>query len=501
MRKHGPTRPLVPVVLTGGIGSRLWPLSRAARPKQFHTLWGEFSLLQHSLMRAAAVTNCAPIVVANESHQFLVAEQCRAVGASKAYIALEPVERGTAAAMALGVQLARSNYSDPLVWVLPADHRIDNEEDLARSVGTASAYAAKNRDALLTFGIHPTYAETAYGYIETELSSSKGVSKRKTRDNILAKNSVLQVLRFVEKPDGETARSFVESGRFLWNSGMFLFDARACLNSIEMYCPDLARIVGEATSQGSRDANYFRPGLVYGDAPSGSFEVHVMQNAARAFVVPSKFGFADVGSWEMLLQTFPTDKEGNHFVGDVHAVDASTSLVHSDTSLVAAIGIRDIAIVATPDAVLVAHRTRLQDIRKVVGWLKASGRSEYHEYPIVNRSWGEEEAVGEGNNYRVKRLTVSPRATLSLRCCRGHSQHWVVVRGTAEVSCGHDTFVLRANDNIFIPRGTTHRVRNPGDMPLEIVEVRVGARSHDNDSVRVGTSASNSDDLFVDKSG
>ena len=478
-------RHLVPVVLAGGIGSRLWPLSRADHPKQFHTLGGTYSLLQSALLRAAAVTNCPPVVVTNEAHRFLVAEQCRVAGINDPYIALEPTGRGTAAAIALGAQLARNRYRDPLVLVLPTDHLIEDADGFALGVRSATLHAAADEGALVAFGIPPRYAETAYGYIEVEPSEEEPDAEGIADSKFAAAQAALPVRRFVEKPDAETARSYVASGRFLWNSGMFLFDARACLEAITSFRPDLACIVAAATAEGRRDGDFFRPGSAYADAPSGSFDVLVMERTARALVIPAAFEFTDIGSWGAVLDAASTDEAGNLLVGDVHARDVGTSLIHADAGLVAAIGIRDLAVVVTADAVLVAHRGRLQEVREVVKWLKASGRAEYNARRESHRPWGRFETVVEGDHYHIKRLTLKPGAAISLQRHERRSEHWVVLRGIAEVSCGDETIALRQNESACVPRSTAHRLRNPGDELLEILVVQIGEHLNEEDIVRL----------------
>ena len=478
-----PARPIVPVVLAGGVGSRLWPVSRAAHPKPFHRLGGTRSLLQLALLRAATVTGCAPVIVGNEAHRFLVAEQCRAIGLDGARIALEPAGRGTAAAIALGATLAGLLHGDPLVLVLPADHRIDGAGAFVRDVAVAATHAAANPGALVVFGVTPRSPESAYGYIEWEPSAGgRGRATERAGDRA---DGVWPVRRFVEKPDARAAEAFVASGRFLWNSGMLLFDARACRDAVDAHCPALGRIVGDAAAAGSWDGGFYRPGAAYARAPAGSFDVLVMERTDRAFVVPATFGWTDVGSWWAVREAGSKDARGNRVLGDAVLTDVEDSLVLAGSRLVAAIGVRDVAVVETADAVLVAHRDRLQDVRALVGRLRASGRAESEVHRAVDRPWGRFETVLEGEGYRVKRLTVDARAALSLQRHARRSEHWVVVRGVAEVTRGEETFELRENESAVVPPGTAHRLRNPGDEPLEIVEVQVGDYLGEDDIVRL----------------
>ena len=468
----GATRPIVPVVLAGGLGSRLWPVSRAARPKPFHRLGGARSLLQLALLRAATVTGCAPVIVANETHRFLVAEQCRAIGLDGVRIALEPAGRGTAAAIVLGANLARLLHVDPLVLVLPADHLIDGAGAFARDVGAAATHAAANPGALVAFGVAPRSAETAYGYIEQERGGgSRGPAAERAGNRA---GGVWPVRRFVEKPEAAAAEAFVASGRFLWNSGMLLFDARACRDAVDAHCPALGRNVEGAAAAGCWDGSFFRPGAAYARAPAGSFDVLVMERTDRAFVVSATFGWTDVGSWWAVREAGPKDARGNRVVGDAVLTDVEDSLIVAGSRLVAAIGVRDLAVVETADAVLVAHRDRLQDVRALVERLRASGRAESEVHRAVDRPWGRFETVLEGEGYRVKRLTVDARAALSLQRHAHRSEHWVVVGGIAEVTRGEETFELRENESAVVPLGTVHRLRNLGDEPLEVVEIQVG---------------------------
>ena len=457
----------MPVVLAGGVGSRLWPLSRAHFPKPFHALFGERSLLQNTVLRAAAVTSRPPIVVCNEATRFLVAEQLRALNLPWQCIALEPEGRNTAPAIALAAHLAIAETSGAQLLAMPADHRVEDAEGFVVAVKTAQS--ASEDGAVVTFGVAPTRAETGYGYIALEAAGQRGVQP---------------VLAFVEKPDAERAQTFMASGRHLWNSGMFLMDAEVALAEIEAHNPEMAAAVAESVEQGESDLDFFRPSDAFLRSPNASFDVAVMERTARAAVLPVDFGWSDIGSWESVLEASGVDGRGNCFVGDVLPMDVDGSLIQAGHRLVAAIGVDRLVIVETADAVLVADRSRVQDVGALVAQLQASGRSEYSLHTEVFRPWGSYEGVGRGERYQVKRIKVKPGASISLQLHRHRAEHWVVVKGEAEVTRGEETFALRENESTYIPQGATHRLRNLGEQTLELVEIQVGDYLGEDDIVR-----------------
>ena len=460
-------KPLIPVVLAGGVGSRLWPLSRALLPKPFHALFGERSLLQSTVLRAAEVTSRPPIVVCNEANRFLVAEQLRALDLAWQCIALEPEGRNTAPAIALAAHLAVAEAEGAQILALPADHRIEDAAGFAAAVRTAQA--ASEGGAVVTFGVAPSRAETGYGYIELAVADQPGVQP---------------VQAFVEKPDAERARAFQASGRHLWNSGMFLVDAAVALAEIEAHSPDLAAAVAESVRAGKSDLDFFRPSDAFLHSPNVSFDVAVMERTARAAVLPVDFGWSDIGSWESVLETAGVDGRGNHFLGDVLPLDVDRTLVHANHRLVGAIGVDHLVIVETADAVLVADRSRVQEVGALVAQLGASDRTEHLLHTEVFRPWGSYEGVGRGERYQAKRIKVKPGASISLQLHRHRAEHWVVVRGLAEVTCGEETFTLSENQSTYIPQGTKHRLRNPADQTLELIEVQVGDYLGEDDIVR-----------------
>ena len=461
-------KPLVPVILAGGVGSRLWPLSRALFPKPFHALFGKRSLLQNTALRAAKVTESLPIVICNEENRFLVAEQLRAVDAAWQHIVLEPEGRSTAPAIALGAHMALREARDAQLLVLPADHLIADEAGFVEAVGAAAA--ASEGGQVVVFGIASTRAETGYGYIELDAGAGQGVQP---------------VRNFVEKPNRERARDFLASGRHLWNSGMFLTDARVALDEMKTHSRELVDAVSESVRQGRSDLDFFRPSDAFLRSPSVSFDVAVMEKTRRAAVLPVDFGWNDIGSWESVLEAAGADGKGNHFAGDVLPLDVEETLIHAGHRLVGVIGVGHLIIVETADAVLVAHRDRAQDVAALVARLKDANRSEHLLHPEVFRPWGSFESVGRGERYLVKRIKVKPGASISLQKHRHRAEHWVVVRGAAEITRGEEVFTLQENESTYIPPGMKHRLSNAGAAWLEIVEVQVGAYLSEDDIVRL----------------
>jgi mannose-1-phosphate guanylyltransferase/mannose-6-phosphate isomerase len=456
---------LVPVILAGGTGSRLWPLSRELFPKQFHAIFGEHSLLQNTLLRARAVTDQPPIIVCNEEHRFLVAEQCRALQLKWAKIVLEPEGRNTAPAIALA---ALSAPPDSQLLVMPSDHLIDDEAAFKEAV--AQALHAACDGGLVTFGVRPSAAETGYGYISAPAAVMGG--------------GAVPVRSFVEKPDAQTAEQYLASGDYFWNSGMFVLDAANYLRELQQLSPLMAATVAEAHAAGSVDLDFFRPGPAFLDSPADSIDYAVMEKTERAMMVPVDFGWSDVGSWSAIWDASSRDAQGNHLEGDVVAEDTSDSYVLAQNRLVGTIGIDNLVIVETSDAVLVADKDKVQDVRALVQRLKSCEREEYISHKEVFRPWGSYESMQHGDRYQVKRIKVKPGERLSLQKHHHRAEHWIVVHGTAEVTRGEQTFILAENESTYIPLGTQHRLANPGKLPLELIEVQVGSYLGEDDIVR-----------------
>ena len=459
--------PLQPVLLSGGSGTRLWPLSREAYPKQFLPLVGEETMLQATWLRIAPLASAAPIVVANESHRFLVAEQLRLVGAPVPRIVLEPVGRNTAPAIAVAALQALADGGDPLLLVLPSDHVVADVEAFRAAVREASI--AAEAGALVTFGIVPTAPETGFGYIEAKDGNATGVRK---------------VERFVEKPDLATAQRYVQGGGYYWNSGMFLFRASRVLAELERFRPDIVDACRAAFDAARRDGDFIRlDAAAFTASPSDSIDYAVMERTDAAMVLPVDIGWNDVGSWSALWDVTERDAEGNAHHGDVIAVDSRNSYAYA-RRLVALVGVDDLVVVETDDAVLVARKDRVQQVKEVVAQLKAAQRSQVALHREVHRPWGSYDSVDVGDGFQVKRIKVKPGATLSLQSHEHRAEHWIVVRGTARVTRGEEVFDLNANESTYIPIGARHRLENPAEGMLELIEVQSGAYLGEDDIVR-----------------
>jgi mannose-1-phosphate guanylyltransferase/mannose-6-phosphate isomerase len=458
--------PLQPVLLSGGSGTRLWPLSREAYPKQFLPLVGEDTMLQATWSRIAPMAGTAPIVVANEAHRFLVAEQLRVVGAPVPRIVLEPVGRNTAPAIAVAALQALADGADPLLLVLPSDHVVANVDAFREAVRVASVAAEAGK--LVTFGIVPTAPETGFGYIEA--AAGEG--------------DVRPVKRFVEKPDAETAQRYIAEGGYYWNSGMFLFRASVVLAELERFRPDIVAACRAAFDQAKRDGDFVRlDEAAFAACPSDSIDYAVMERTDAAMVLPVDIGWNDVGSWSALWDVTERDADGNAHHGDVIAVDSRNSYAYA-RRLVALVGVDDLVVVETDDAVLVAHKGRVQQVKDIVAKLKASQRTQAALHREVHRPWGSYDSVDVGDGFQVKRIKVKPGATLSLQSHEHRAEHWIVVRGTARVTRGDEVFDLQANQSTYIPIGERHRLQNPAEEMLELIEVQSGDYLGEDDIVR-----------------
>ena len=464
---------LQPVLLSGGSGTRLWPLSREAYPKQFLALAGEHTMLQDTWLRIAPLATAAPIVVANEEHRFLAGEQLRQVGVAGAAIVLEPVGRNTAPAIAAAALQAMAGGGDPLLLVLPSDHVV--RDPVAFRTAVQEAMPAADDGALVTFGIVPESPETGFGYIHA------------AADQPGAASGVRAVLRFVEKPDAATARSYLDAGGYYWNSGMFLFRASRYLEELGRFHPDMLDAVRAAFDGAARDGDFVRLDRdAFAASPSDSIDYAVMEKTSRAMVLPVDIGWNDGGSWAALWAVSDHDADGNagHAGnGEVIAVDSRGSYVWS-RRMVALVGVDDLVVVETDDAVLVAAKDRVQQVKEVVAKLRADDRSHAVLHREVHRPWGSYDSIDQDEGFQVKRIKVKPGGRLSLQSHRHRAEHWIVVRGTARVTRDNDVFELHANQSTYIPLGAKHRLENPGTEVLELIEVQSGDYLGEDDIVR-----------------
>jgi len=467
---------LIPLILSGGSGTRLWPLSRELYPKQLLHLVGDKTMLQETAARVSGLPDlAAPIVVCNESHRFMVAEQMREYGTTPQAIILEPVGRNTAPAVAVAALVALDRArkskggddSDPMLLVLPADHVIRDVGAFQSAViaGRTAAEAGK----LITFGVVPDRAETGYGYIRRAKGDGPSYA----------------VQQFVEKPDAATAKTYAESGEYYWNSGMFMFRARVYLAELKRHAPAMLSACEDAVAAATRDLDFTRlPAAEFGACPSDSIDYAVMEKTDSAMVVPLDAGWSDVGSWSALQDALPRDAQGNVVTGDVLVEDSSGCYLHSTSRLIGAVGLKDHVVVETKDAVLVAPRDRVQDVKALVTHLKAQGRGETALHREVFRPWGSYDSIDHGDRFQVKRLVVKPGATMSLQLHHHRAEHWIVVSGTAQITRGEETFLLGENESTYIPVGTKHRIANPGKVTLHIIEVQSGSYLGEDDIVR-----------------
>ena len=463
-----------PVILCGGSGTRLWPLSREHHPKPLHALNGERTLLQETATRCNGVSAIAePLVICNETHRFLVQEQLRRVGAKPKAILLEPKGRGTAPALTLAAVHAIT-ADDPVLLVMPSDHYIVQGDVFQRAVERGAALAQQGY--VVTFGVPPTAAETGYGYIR----SGKPLSE-----------DVAFIEAFVEKPDAGPAKEYFESGRFLWNSGIFAVRASVWLDAVASFRNDIFSACERAYRQGKRDGNFLRVDAgAFGECPSDSIDYAVMERIARepdtvqAVVVRLEAGWSDVGAWDALWSIEKKDGDGNVIHGDVQVAETKNALLISQHRLVACIGLEDVVVVETADAVMVAHKDKAQQVGQLVARMKAAGREETLAHRKVHRPWGTYDGIERGERFQVKRIVVEPGGALSLQMHYHRAEHWIVVRGTARVTRGAESFLLTENESTYISPGTKHRLENPGRLPLEIIEVQSGPYLEEDDIVR-----------------
>ena len=483
---------LQPVVLSGGSGTRLWPLSREKYPKQLLSLIGSDSLLQATVRRVDGLADCElapPMVVCNEDYRFVIAEQLRLIDRPGS-IVLEPSGRNTAPALTLAALAALRNSADPVLLVMPSDHVIVDVPAFQRVVREGARHAAQG--AVVTFGITPDAPETGYGYIQSGLP-------HKSPPGDAQQSTARVIARFVEKPNLETAQAYLHEGSYLWNSGLFMMRASVWLAAVGVCRPDILVACQTAWSKGSTDGEFIRVDKqAFASCPSDSIDYAVMERIAAqtgrtdpsaatlpaGVVLPLSAGWSDVGAWDALWQVLPKDANGNVAQGDVLLQNCRNTLALSDGRLVACVGVSDLVVVETADAILVAHKDQTQDVKKIVDALKKLGRPEGSIHRKVFRPWGSYDGIDVGERFQVKRIVVKPGATLSLQMHHHRAEHWIVVRGTAKVTRGDETLLVSENQSTFIPLGTKHRLENPGKVPLEMIEVQSGSYLGEDDIVR-----------------
>lgn len=494
-----------PVVLSGGSGTRLWPMSREHYPKQLLALTSDDTMLQSTLLRldglqshlGAADVVLAPVVVCNEEHRFLVAEQLRQIGAKPTAIVLEPAGRNTAPALTLGALAAvHAAQQDPVLLVMPADHVIQDVAAFQKAVVVGANLADQGR--LVTFGIVPSRAETGYGYI-----------KQGAAIKVQGASAVCQIAAFVEKPDAATAENYIKSGQYLWNSGIFMMKASIWMQELARFRPDMVQACQVAYQQGKNDHDFYRVDkaafllcpadsidyavmekltaddrMAASNAGGGAIAEGAAQTAEKTAVVPLDAGWSDVGAWAALWDISEKDAHGNVMRGDIFTYQTQNALLIAEHRFLACIGVDDIVVIETPDAVLVAHQDKVQDVKQIVAHLKNTQRSEHLLHRKVYRPWGSYDGIDSGERFQVKRIIVNPGSTLSLQMHHHRAEHWIVVRGTARVTRGEQVFLLTENQSTYIPIGEKHRLENPGAIPLELIEVQSGAYLGEDDIVR-----------------
>jgi len=472
---------ITPVILCGGSGTRLWPLSRAGFPKQFLSLTGNKSLFQQAAQRLVAVSAddiqvAKPLIVTGEVHRFLASEQLREVSIELRAALLEPVGRNTAPALTLAALAAQQNGTDPILVVTPADQTVIDQ--VAFTVAMQNAIREAATGSIVILGITPDRPETGYGYIQASASTNE---------------AAMSVQRFVEKPDAFTAQQYLDEGGYYWNAGMFVLKASVWLLVLEQFRPDILQATTQAWAKRNTDANpstpFIRPGKAeFAVIPAESVDYAVIEHCPGSpfaiKMVPLDAGWSDLGAWDAVWNVLPKDEQGNAHVGDVLTTQSYNTLVHASSRLVSLVGVSDLIVVETPDAVLVADKTRSQDVKHIVNQLQATKRDEHTLHRKVHRPWGWYDSIDDGHRFKVKRIQVKPKASLSLQKHHHRAEHWIVVKGTAEITNGDKVLTLTENQSTYIPLGEVHRLANPGTIPLEIIEVQSGSYLDEDDIVR-----------------
>lgn len=457
-----------PIIIAGGTGSRLWPLSRELFPKQFHKLHGDLTMLQATIERLEGLECLSPIVICNENHRFIVAEQLRQIGQLNHNIILEPVGKNTAPAIALASFYATKNGNNPNLLVLPADHIILDK--VAFQTAIINALPHLNNGKLLTFGIVPNAPETGYGYIQCG---------EKLGDNGFLVN------QFVEKPDLQTAQNYLASGNYLWNSGMFAFQAQTYLDELQKHSPDIYEACEKSIQNTNEDLDFVRiDNQAFANCPEDSIDYAVMEKTDKAVVVPMNAGWNDVGAWSSLWEVSDKDEQGNAKMGDVLTIDSHNNYIFAENTLVATVGVKDCIVVQTKDAVLVANKDNTQEVKTLVKTLQQQNRKEIELHREVYRPWGKYDSIDNGTRYQVKRITVKPGEKLSVQMHYHRAEHWIVVSGTAKVGIDDKEVLLSENQSVYLPLGAVHYLENPGKIPLELIEVQVGSYLGEDDIVR-----------------
>jgi len=460
---------ITPVILSGGSGTRLWPLSRKQYPKQYLALSGDNTMLQETILRLNGLDNLAdPIIICNADHRFLVAEQCQQIGIKNPTILLEPIGRNTAPAIAAAALQSLKDSDDSILLVLSADHVIQDVDAFHKAINIASQQAQSGK--LATFGIVPTDANTGYGYIKSSKDNNDGAYK---------------VEEFVEKPDLKTAQSYLEQGNYLWNSGMFMFQARAFIDELTTHSPEIVTSVNDAVNNAAQDLDFIRlDKQAFESSPSDSIDYALMEKSNNVVVVPLDAQWNDIGAWPALYDIGTKDSQGNVIKGDVITQDTTNTYINADHHVVAAIGVDNLIIIDTPDATFIATQDKAQEVKSIVESLQASGRCESSAHRKTYRPWGWYDSIESGEYFQVKRLHVKPGAKLSLQMHHKRAEHWVVVSGTATVTNGEKRFNLNKGESTYIPLGVTHSLENQTNEPLEIIEVQSGTYLGEDDIVR-----------------